>query len=414
MLNKETEYFICDRERFMNMKTVLISFCNSDNIGDLLIVETLENMINDYSYVSVMDFDLNDKKEIVNTEIKCNKSVSSFYKIYTKYIRKIYLVDRVHAIKNNINNKYINWENLDKHLENADLVIIGGGNTMFGLTKYTSSVERVLKIVEYVKSKKKLVFLSSVGIGPFKSQEQIEKLKKLLDQADYITTRDEQSFRYVDESNPNNHISTDPVIQLSYCLDRTEYTKKNSVGVCIMDIKANKVSQKDYDKYILNMINLVKEINIIEPNKKIFLYSTDINDYSAVDEVYYELKKYIQNLSKINITTIDELLNFYKTLDLVIGTRMHSVIVAFSQAIPTIGFSWQPKVDAFYQTIDDNESVFDINEIGPKMTIILNKILEKDNNLQDEINRIIIKKEELSYLLEKNEKIIEEVKKNNV
>ncbi|NTK05486.1 polysaccharide pyruvyl transferase family protein, partial [Enterococcus faecium] len=91
------------------------------------------------------------------------------------------------------------------------------------------------------------------------------------------------------------------------------------------------------------------------------------------------------NIEYMFVGSKKQLIDLYEDLDIIIGTRMHSMIVAISQDIPVIGISWQPKVSEIFKIIDNENSVFDIKTFGEKtdeIIAILNKqlaIVEKSN-----------------------------------
>lgn len=79
----------------------------------------------------------------------------------------------------------------------------------------------------------------------------------------------------------------------------------------------------------------------------------------------------------IVITDKEELLELYQGLSLIIGTRMHSMIVAVSQFVPIIGLSWQQKVVEMFKNLEMEEDVLPIEELPEKRVLLLEKVNEK-------------------------------------
>jgi hypothetical protein len=52
------------------------------------------------------------------------------------------------------------------------------------------------------------------------------------------------------------------------------------------------------------------------------------------------------------ITGLKGLLGLYLEVDIVVASRMHALIVAFTQGAPVLGLSWQQKVGALFDLID--------------------------------------------------------------
>ncbi|MDT2813650.1 polysaccharide pyruvyl transferase family protein [Vagococcus carniphilus] len=388
------------------MKSILITFCDSQNLGDLLIVESLEKMIEKKSELSTLSFDLKDKdmKHQEKLRIKNDSEISIVKSLYLKYLRKFILFDLFHFIKYKINIKKYNWNNLEKKLRDTDLLIIGGGNTIFGTTHFMSSTDKILEIVKFAKSKGVKVFICSAGIGPFKSKRQLKKLREILIYVDYVTVRDRNSLNYVKELNSKSFLTLDPVI--SFELFKDTYTTKY-IGISIMDIRLNKMSQNQYKEYIKNMTYLIKCLSIELPDYKFKLFSTDINDYQAVYEVFKQIKDI--NAEVVEVENINDLQKLYETLEIVIGARMHSLILAFSQYIPIIGFSWQPKVDGFFEMINQRDSVFNLLTLDLNFEKIIDLVLFKINNLEECIEKNIDEHGTIEKMNAINQEIIEEV-----
>lgn len=109
---------------------------------------------------------------------------------------------------------------------------------------------------------------------------------------------------------------------------------------------------------------------------KIVLFSTEKEDYNTIDE----LEKGLPDVISASYHTVDsdkDLLKMYSTFDLVIGTRMHSMIIAVSQNIPVIGLSWQQKVDEMFKNINLTNSCYGIENLEDH----LDEILEKSKKL---------------------------------
>lgn len=389
------------------MKTVLISFCDSSNLGDLLIVEELEKLIKKESAVVTLSFNLNSKNESHKEKLSIVSSLNKkkFVKIYHKYFRKLFFFDLMHYFKHKLDIRKFNWDNFDVNLKDSDLLIIGGGNTIFGATKMMSSTDKILKIIDFAKQKNKKIFLCSIGIGPFKSKYQLRNLDEIINKVDFITVRDEQSFNYVKKKNEECFLSIDPVI----LLDEFKKTSviSNNIGICIMDVRLNKMSQHDYENYIISMTNMIINLRKSLSKVQFFLYSTDTADYQAVYDVYNNLDT--DRVSVRQVTDINGLRQLYSHLDLILGTRMHSLIVGFSQGIPIVGISWQPKVVGFFEMINQSDSVFDIKNLEKKENEIIKLVIDKFNNKERFSEESLVVKNNLKNLYSINSKIIREV-----
>ena len=100
-----------------------------------------------------------------------------------------------------------------------------------------------------------------------------------------------------------------------------------------------------------------------------------------------------------------DLLKMYSTFDLVIGTRMHSMIIAVSQNIPVIGLSWQQKVDEMFKNINLTNSCYGIENLEDHLDEILEKSKKIIENNQSYVKETKAVKNQLAneFLIVKKE-----------
>lgn len=368
------------------MRAVLVTFFNSNNIGDQLIGETLDEMVSEYfevdkvSYsgsLQVIDDNNSISNEIVERKFKFNKLLKN--NILSGISRFYY--------------KKINTPNFgyyEEKIKNADVLIIGGGNMIFDMEKYTASAMRFFQFVKIAKKYNKKIFAISLGIGPFQSKAQAYDAVYSLEKCDYITFRDQKShdiFKKYNSTHINTKVAVDPVFFLSNQKTKNIISEdKIIVGLNIINGKLINQSQTDFNKSISEYVKLTQQL-AKRKNLKLILFSTELADYDAVDKVFNQLKGQ-DNIHIRYIKNSKELLSLYDELNILIGTRMHSMIIAITQRIPVIGLSWQNKVDAFFDIINQSESVFAYSKLGDNIQQIKKLLDCKIDNYEDEINKI--------------------------
>lgn len=389
------------------MKILLISFTDSTNIGDQLIVESLNKDLSQFGKVTLLNYELQDieSQEISETHLKDNKMI----KLYKKYFRNILLFDALHNVYNKfyVRNR-LNWDNFDKKIEENDVVILGGGNIIFGLTTLMSTNYKIKRIVKHVHSHGKPIGILSGGIGPFRTNKQRKDAIKIMSLFDVGTVRDEASLEYCCK-NDNITQSVDPV--LFYNTIKRNDSKKIRIGICIMDIRLNKNTEEDYEKYISNMVKIVDNLVYRINNTEIFLYSSEPRDNAAVKLVYKKSALKSKNIKLIDIKNKKDLIELYKNIDVVLGTRMHSMILAFSSHIPVVGITWQPKVSEFFKIINQEGDTYDLMKLDKEIMNIVKKVENKIIYIENEKRKIAYKKQELNMLyMNENKKLIEKMK----
>jgi polysaccharide pyruvyl transferase WcaK-like protein len=373
------------------MNCVLVSFFNSHNIGDIIIADTLYKMVSSkcnverYSYVGnpCVFTDINDIK---SSKSSINNSWKQRgYKILNKY--HFTLLISLYRI---LRRKKDDFTVFESKMRNSDVLIIGGGNMIFDTDKYSDSASYFNEYISVAKKHKKKIFVISIGIGPFKTPRQERNAIDALGRCDYITFRDQKSYEIYKKYKNNTEnvfVSVDPVFLLSYDIQSC-VSDGIVIGFNVFNNKLIGEKQENYNKVIEGYAKLAKGLSN-KLNIKIVLFSTDLTDYEAIYDVYNKLSGN-KNIEVREIDGIDSLLKLYSQISMLVGSRMHSMIIAFTQYIPIIGLSWQQKVDAMFDIIDAKDCLFKYDDIESNMDRIITCCSNKLANLHDE--RSLIKR----------------------
>lgn len=364
------------------MKYTLVSFFNSTNMGDLLISKALKEKIEGYGQVETFDYSNGEQVNEINelyynsASDTSNTSISSVFKdkVKSKLI-DLKLDSVVLKTKSAISRKQLDNPRLENVLKMSDALIIGGGNMIFDLSPFSLSANQFEHFVNKATELNKPVFAISLGIGPFQNSYQIKKAVDSLAKCEYITFRDKKSYKLFKSYYPerkNISIAPDPVFHLPFLLDKK--FEKNSIGINIInpDLFLNDMKN---EKVINNYVSLINVL-LNKREEDIILFNTEAKDYITCEQVYKSLAAN-ERVKIVKIQNYEDLFKIYSQFKVVIGTRMHSLITAYSQNIPIIGLSWQQKVDAMFDLVEDSSSVYPLNDINNRLNEIVEKTEEK-------------------------------------
>lgn len=258
------------------------------------------------------------------------------------------------------------------------------------------------------------VYILNAGFGPFQTQKQLLKVHKTLEKVEYITVRDEISFNLLKGiEKPKLYQTIDPVVFLDY-LNPINHIKQDCIGVSVMDIRLAEYSEEEYHQYLMR-IHQISSFLLNEYDKKIFFFCTEQNDLVALFDLKNLILKKEDNIAGYMFedeVSVDALKNIYSSIDALVGTRMHSMIISFSQSIPFLGISWQDKVLGFAKMISNEEFIVSIDnpinkEIDKKL---LNTFMKDLSNVKD---KFIQKKEDIEPYYEINKKIVHWIEKES-
>lgn len=367
------------------MKAVIISFFNSSNIGDCILSNCLFDLFSDgficdkvsYSLSPFVYTDLNNicpvtlnpdaglKNKVLSILIKAK----SFKPIELYYWNKRYL-------------SLTDEEKLNNIISQSDIVIIGGGNMIFDLDDGSLSAGRFKYFATIAKKYHKPIIACCIGIGPFKRKQQLSKAIYALNLANYVSFRDERSYRlFVNNNGKNGALSTDPAFLLSF---KKNIELKEYIAINVIDpilFTANTMLYENIKALYIEMIDALSEIH-----ESILLFTTDVRDYQFAKDIAART-----NTTIYNINSIDLLYKVYEKTGVVVGSRMHSMITAFTQRIPIIGLEWQDKVGALFDKLEISDYcysiyAFDIETIKSQVKSILNgETIQKEEFIDEKI-----------------------------
>lgn len=361
-------------------KCVLVSYFNSNNIGDILIANLLYKDIVNCGYEvykcsyegSFIIHENYDKKtsrnsilDLVNNLVYSILSFKYIDKIYSKIVKKLF------------------WAEFSRRIKKCDTFIIGGGNMIMDLSPKTNAASHFSQYIDIARKNHKKIIVLAIGIGPFQTLLQEENAIEILNKCDYVTYRDEESFcigsRRV--SSTKHFVSADPVFIMSK-IEAAQQKDMRTIGIGVINTLLFDNSINRYKFILKGYVELIKEL--VSENCNIVVFSTEKADYNMVEDVVRTCDN--TRVSRVDIQSHIELFELYTNrLSFLISARMHSLIIAYTQYIPIIGLSWQRKINSMFKIINMENSCFPIDEIRDNIETIVNIV----NNDIDNDNRIL-------------------------
>ena len=377
----------------MNMKCVLVSFFNSHNIGDVIIGDMLYEIVIRHCEVEKLSYTGN----LIINPLNPKDNSNQVYKkrIYDFLIRNKFnkIIDLYYrSVKDDSLGVF------EDKIQGVDSLVIGGGNMIFDLDEKSNSVKRFDDFIKIAKKHNKNIFAISIGIGPFKTIEQEIKSINSLSHCNYISFRDKSSLKIFKKHKPdfiNAFLTVDPVFLLPNKLRYKNIKQKVTIGLNIINNRLIDNDQKKYDLIIGGYVKLA-ECLTQRLNVKVVLFCTELNDFQSVLDVYSNLKLN-NNVRTARVKSYEDLILLYEDLSLLIGTRMHSMIVAYTQEIPVIGLSYQDKVDSMFEIIKSHDYLFNYENIN--IDDIINCSKNILDNLSEEQHKIKLR---LKQIIDKN------------
>lgn len=369
------------------MKCIFVSFFNSNNLGDLLLSNELYNEISkEYEVEKVSYYEHLKSDQNISSKVSvANRNKKGKFFDLIKRIKLSFLI----KIYNKISKKKLVNSIYQEKLIQSDLLIIGGGNMLFDKDPISNSAKRFDEYVSIAKKNNKKTFAISLGIGPFYNITQEINAVKALSKCDFITFRDIKSYNIYKKHSANlenAYVSIDPVFNFKTKKKSYMSIERPVIGLNLMDFRLSGLDNKSYNLIMDSYRTLIEKL-LIKVDCDVIIYSTDINDYNTIFEFSDKIDK-SERVKTMKIDNVEELMEFYNTLTIIIGSRMHAMIFAFVNQIPFVGVSWQQKVDAFFEIIDSGNDKYDYLKLEENLDDLIEAIIFKLENYIEEVDRM--------------------------
>jgi len=341
------------------MKIIKYSRISQINIGDVFISaainfadEKTSNNVLENQDLLFEDFELNKR---IDAASKSNK----FYQVKKRSKISSFCILLIKILLFHIKDQ----KKIMKQIKASEVVFIGGGNI---ISEHNGSdlFYRVCQLAKMGSKQNKKIVVYGVGMGPFEFSYK-KRLASLINLSHYFSVRDSNSFLIANsigyELNKNIAQNIDPGFLISDMQPQIAEEKK-FIGLNFMNF-GRIVENSEFE------VSVVIE-NLIELHSYYKMPFKIINTSFGEDlSISLNIKEILLAagipVSIYNIKNLKEVSFAYSDLKFFIASRMHSSIFAMSYNVPTLIFSWHPKVEFLMDLL------FGVNR--------LNVLLESEN-----------------------------------
>lgn len=357
------------------MKKITIhGFYGQGNLGDEAILKALLKEFNKFPNIKVVVFSSKPKQVFRAHGVRSINSQGR-----RNFLRRI-------------------WE-----IKTSDLFILGGGGLLKDYGNNSSSLKEWLRLLKFAKRLSIKTALCSVGVENIRYDESRKLIRDTLDKVDLITVRDCSSKDILRDIGVINEIKvvSDPAVLLTNInADKIEDNLVSSkVIICIRHwfSKGFYIEKQEVNENFIQSLSAAADFFIEHYNTKINFIPFRTTSYDDDRLVAKQVVSYMKHKDKTHIYScvpeVDEFIEIVKQSSLVIGMRLHSLILATSIGVPVIGLEYMPKVRAYMESIKQSEYSLDLETITSKK--LINKILitfeqykERSNIINSEVSRL--------------------------
>ncbi len=329
------------------MKKIIVDAYLAKNFGDDLFLYILFKRYSNSNVmwiVNTYDIDyINIFKEFSNVKINIkNKFEKGIYKI--SCIRNVYYKNEA---------------------KNVDGLLIIGGSIFMQNSTWQNQFKRFRDRLNNYRKLNKKIFVLGSNFGPFKDERFIEYYRTILSKCDYVCFRDSYSYNLFKDYK-NIRYASDIVFSLD---EKIDSINRDGIGISLIEINGKSELEKNREKYLNYIINMINYLNLKGENVKLLSFCTEQGDTNIAKEVYSK----IDNKEKVKILNYNgEIKNFLLelyNLKGIIGTRFHSIILSqvFKQGVYPIIYS--QKTINMLNDLNLKDYYLDLNKLNEEINL---------------------------------------------
>lgn len=234
-------------------------------------------------------------------------------------------------------------------------MLISGGGTLIQDRTSTKSLLYYLFIIKCAHLFGKKIMLYANGIGPLIDEKNRRLTAKVLNKADIITLRDEDSekeLKALGIDKPKIEVTADPAFALE-CKNPERGEKllkergiKEGDRLACISVRPRSGIGEEFAETVARTADYLTE----EYGYKIVILPMQQAKDLDISEKIAKLMKSESICINENLS-VDDMLSIISRMDLCIGMRLHSLIYSASFALPIIGLVYDPKIAGFMDYI---------------------------------------------------------------
>ena len=234
----------------------------------------------------------------------------------------------------------------------CDLFLSGGGSLLQDVSS-AHSIFYYLGVVKMAQMLGKKTMFIAQGIGPLSLPRSRRLVAAVANKLDAITVRDPDSaqlLREIGVTRPPMEVTADPALLLSA---PGAARNGNSFGVAL---------RSWHGQESLGVQVAAACAASLGAHKPLLLPMQDVSDRLSAEQ--FRQTWLGQPTAATLCSTIDglgPLLSIIAGCDMMVGMRLHALILAAAAGVPSVALSYDPKVSAFMQASGQGDAVYDLN-----------------------------------------------------
>ncbi len=275
-----------------------------------------------------------------------------------------------------------------KEFRSAKLLLSGGGTLIQDATS-TKSLLYYLGIIRLAKKNGLKVMVYANGMGPLKDKN-IKKVKKVIDEVDLITLRENVSLAEIERckiNGPEVIVTADPAFNLKASeRERADkilekYKIKSEDKIVAVSVRDTKDLPRNFVSEMAKALDNLAEMGylpILIPMQK----SIDL-------PISLEISKNIKRASKVidEELSVSDMLSVIGRCSIACGMRLHMLIFASVMNVPMAGIAYDPKIKGFMEYMNQKNFVELKNFSGECFFRLMSECIENLDVIKEKLKK---------------------------
>lgn len=240
--------------------------------------------------------------------------------------------------------------------------ILGGGDLLRDAPGRDVAGEWLQPLEQAIRFRKRTLVLG-ISVGKLWRPETKARIKTALNQVDLIAVRDRTSqHRLLDLGVTQSvHVMSDLALEALTPADHRSTGVNIGISVRPVADRSGQTSNTNFYQHLATLADQLVEshgamVHLFPfqayPDEFRQRYQPPVDDETAIAQVF-RLSRYPERLNPLpRLSSLDELTQRISQLDVMVGTRLHAVILAAGMGVPVVAIEYAPKVKGFMEAIN--------------------------------------------------------------
>ncbi|MEL6130269.1 MAG: polysaccharide pyruvyl transferase family protein [Cyanobacteria bacterium J06628_4] len=259
--------------------------------------------------------------------------------------------------------------------------ILGGGDLLRDAPDRDVASEWLLPLERAIAARKRALVLG-ISVGKLWRPETKARIRAALNRVDMIAVRDRTSRRRLVDLGVTQpvYIMGDLALEAVSPMDNRSKSGSPHIGISVRAVAGRSSEQSDtaFYQHLATMADRLIEthnatIDLIPfqayPADFRRRYNPPVDDETAIAQVV-NLSRYPERLTPVpRLPSLDKLSDCLSRLDVMVGTRLHAVILAAGLGVPVLAIEYAPKVQGFMAEIQQSKWSIALADFTPQQAL---------------------------------------------